>query len=89
MGHGLGPLGKPVHPRRVKTVQPVFGVRDQNRLGWFGEGRLQPPNVLLDLRVLQDVAVDLGQCRVAIGDSTQEDDELQQIGVGLLPEGFF
>jgi hypothetical protein len=77
-----------VDPGRVHAVQAIFGVRDQNRLGWFGEGRLEPPNVLLDLRVLQDVAVDLRQSRVAVGDPTQEDDELQQIGVRLLPERF-
>ena len=45
-------------------------------------------DVLLDQLVLDDVAVDLGQRRVAVGDPTQGDDELQQIRVRLLPERF-
>ena len=52
------------------------------------ELRLQRADVLVNLVVLDDVAVDLGEGRIAVRDAAQRDDELQEIGVGLLPERF-
>ena len=52
----------------------------------LGERGLQASDVPVDQRVVQDVAVDLGERRVAVGEPPQQDHELQQIGVRLLPE---
>ena len=53
------------------------------------ERRLQGTDVALDLRVFEDVAVHLRKRRVAVDETAQQDDELEQIRVGLLPERLF
>ena len=47
---------------------------------------LQPADVAIDQLVVQDVAVHLGERGVAVGEASQQDHELQQVGVRLLPE---
>jgi hypothetical protein len=43
-------------------------------------------NIALNLSVVEDVPIDLGECRVSVRDSPQQDHELEQIGVRLLPK---
>jgi hypothetical protein len=49
---------------------------------------LERLQVLANQLVVNDVAVDLGERRVAVRDPAQRDDKLQQIRVRLLPERF-
>ena len=88
MRHELWAFRKPVHEGRVEAVQLVFGVGHKDGLGRFSQAVLQPLDVTLDLLRLEHVAVDLGERRVANRDPAQQDHELQEIGVRLLPERF-
>ena len=81
-------LGKPQRPRTLRTVLVVVVRRHDDDFGRLLEHRRQPADVLLDQRRLEDVAIHLRERRVAVGDPAQEDHELQQVGVCLLPERF-
>ena len=88
MGHVVVVFLEPVAPRLVGAVLPMLGVGDDDGVRRVREDRLQTPDVVVHLRVVQDVAVHLGERRVAVADSAQQDHELEQVGVGLLPERF-
>ena len=71
---------------RARVEQFVFLAREQDDVRRRGRRGLQPADVAIDQLVVQDVAVHLGERRVAIGEPAQQDHELQQVGVRLLPE---
>ena len=79
---------KPMGPRALRGQQSILFHRHQQDFRRLGERSLQPADVAVDQRVVQDVAVDLGEGGVAIGESSEQNHELQQVGVRLLPERF-
>ena len=68
-------------------LQLVVRERNHDHFWRLRQRRLQGTDLALDLRVFEDVAVHLRERRVAVDEPPQQDDELEQIGVGLLPEG--
>ena len=52
----------------------------------FRQRGLELLDVAFDLRIVEDVAIDLRERRVSVRDSPQQDHEFEQIGVRLLPE---
>ena len=59
------------------TVLAEIAMPDDEHVRRLGEISLQAPDVPIDLLVVQDVAVDLGERGVAVADASQENDELQ------------
>ena len=86
--HVVVVLDVPVPPRHLRAVRLMVGLSNAQDGGRIRQFRLQSTDVAVDLPVLQHVAVHLRERRVAVGDAPQQDHELQQVGVGLLPERF-
>ena len=80
--------GRPEGPRGLAKLVPIILARDGEHLLRLLELVREIPNVLVDLVVVDDVAVHLRQCGVPVGNAPQRDHKLEQIGVRLLPEGF-
>ena len=89
MRHVSGAVLEPIRPRDTDHLQLVVRERNHDHLWRLGQRRLQGTDLALDLRVFEDVAVHLRKRRIAVNETPQQDDELEQIGVGLLPEGLF
>ena len=90
MRHVSRAVLEPVRPRDTDHLQLVVRERTpRSLLAARCQRRLQRADLALDLRVFEDVAVHLRKRRVAVNETPQQDDELEQIGVGLLPEGLF
>src|SRR5262249_23780900 len=53
------------------------------------EGGLQRTDLSFDFAVFEDVAVHLRERGIAVDETAQQNDELEQVRVRLLPEGFF
>src|SRR5687767_15905509 len=75
-----------MRPGVLDAVLAEIACPDDENVRGLGEVGLQAADVPIDLLVVQDVAVDLGERGVAVADASQENDELQQVGVRLLPE---
>ena len=86
MGKLLQVLGKPQCPWPLNAVLLVVVRRHDDDFGRVLQLLGELADTHLDLRRLEDVVVHLGERRVAVGDPAQEDHELQQVGVCLLPE---
>ena len=86
MRHVVRILGEPVRPGLLDAVLTEVDLADDEDVRRLGEVGLQAADVPIDLLVVQDVAVDLGERGVAVADASQQNDELQQVGVRLLPE---
>ena len=54
--------------------------------GWVVKLGFQRGDVFLDLPVFDDEPIHLGERGVALRDSSQQDHELEEVGVRLLPE---
>ena len=89
MRHVSRAVLEPVRPRDPDHLQLVVRERNHDHFWRLGQRRLQGTDLALDLRVFEDVAVHLRERRVAVDETPQQDDELEQIGVGLLPERLF
>ena len=76
----------PQRPRRLPQLPLVLFAADREDVRRVVELRFQAQMFLPNQFVFDDVAVHLGERRVAVGDPAQGDDELQQIRVRLLPE---
>ena len=79
MRHELRPVGEPMAPRQLGAVQAVLGNGDKDGLRWRRQRLHQASDVLVDLHVLEDVAVYLRECRVADVQASQQDHELDQV----------
>ena len=86
MRHLAFAFGKPVSPRQLNEVQAMFLTRYKSLIPWIRQLCLQRLDIPVNLPVVQDVLIDLGERRVPVGDPTQQDHELEQVGIGLLPE---
>ena len=83
----IGPELLPQRPWRPANWSRSRRGHDQD-FAWLSELCRQIADVLVDQRVVDDVAVHLRKRRVAFADPPQRNHELQEIGVRLLPERF-
>ena len=80
MRHVSGAVLEPIRPRDTDDLQLVVRERNHDHFGRLVQRRLQDADLALDLRVFKDVAVHLRKRRIAVNETPQQDDELEQIG---------
>src|SRR2546422_1961629 len=87
MSHMRLPKRRPQRPGRLADRPLVPFAADGDDIRRVREMVLERLQVLADQLVFDDVAVDLGEGRIAVGDPAQRNDKLEEIRVRLLPEG--
>src|SRR5262249_47878344 len=73
---------------QLHTVKTMFRARHNDDVRRLGENAFQPLDVPMNLAVVQDVLIHLGESRVAVADAPKQNDKLQEVGIRLLPERF-
>src|SRR5262245_61889232 len=84
MRHVLRVFSEPVRPWALQAVLPEMHEPDDKNVRRLREVRLETADVSVDLLIIQDVAVDLRERGVAVGDASEQNDELQKVCVRLL-----
>src|SRR3954468_19541105 len=89
MRHVSRTVLEPVRPRDTDHLELVVREWYHDHLWRLNQRWLQSTDVTFDLGILEDVAVHLRERRVAVDEPPQQNDEFEQIGIGLLPERLF